>query len=78
MKRRSKSALARLVRDAFRVEPLEPRVLLSADPVAAVVPAIVMDDRDRQAAAPGFHSFDSVPSDGTASLISLEPLAAPT
>ncbi|NBS66247.1 MAG: hypothetical protein EBT33_18245, partial [Betaproteobacteria bacterium] len=53
-------------------------MLLSADPVAAVVPAIVMDDRDRQAAAPGFHSFDSVPSDGTASLISLEPLAAPT
>ena len=52
-------------------------MLLSADPVAAAIPAIIMEDRDRQAAAPGFHSFDSESLDGTASLVTLEPIAEP-
>jgi hypothetical protein len=39
--------LVRSLRDAFRVEPLEPRVLLSADPVMGAVHAILPDDRDQ-------------------------------
>ena len=59
------------------MEPLEPRVLLSADPVAAAMPAIVMDDRDRPATPPGFHNFESESIDGTASFIVVEPGVAP-
>ena len=35
MKLAKRTPLARRIRDVFRIEPLEPRVLLSADPVFA-------------------------------------------
>jgi hypothetical protein len=77
---KKKSSLSRLVKDAFRVEPLEPRVLLSADPLMAAMPVIVMNDRERDNAVPGFHDFATGEEGETASLIgpapSLLPLSA--
>jgi hypothetical protein len=77
---KKKSSLSRLVKDAFRVEPLEPRVLLSADPLTAAMPVIVMNDRDREQAVPGFHDFSATDEGETASLVgpapSLLPLSA--
>ncbi|MDP1903262.1 MAG: LEPR-XLL domain-containing protein, partial [Pseudomonadota bacterium] len=52
-----KNNLSRLIRDAFRVEPLEPRVLLSADPVFGAAQVFLPDDHDNEEAHLGAYDF---------------------
>ena len=52
-----KKNLSRLIRDAFRVEALEPRVLLSADPVLGAAQVFMPDDHDDEATHLGSYDF---------------------
>ncbi|EFK96072.1 hypothetical protein LDC_1890, partial [sediment metagenome] len=46
------------VRDAYRLEPLEPRVLLSADPVLGAAQALLIPAADHDQALLGAYDFD--------------------
>ncbi|KTT11995.1 hypothetical protein NS331_24610, partial [Pseudacidovorax intermedius] len=47
-----------MVRDGWRLEALEPRVLLSADPVLGAIQSVVTDDRGHDQALHGAYDFD--------------------
>lgn len=70
MKKRTSSSQSK---DAFRLELLEPRVLLSADPLTAALPAIVINDRDRERESGQSLSADAGAL-GTAALLAGVPL----
>ncbi|WP_043113424.1 LEPR-XLL domain-containing protein, partial [Pseudacidovorax intermedius] len=59
MKKALKKTVARMVRDAWRLEALEPRVLLSADPVLGVLPVVMPDDQGHGQALHGAYDFDA-------------------
>ena len=65
--------LPRLVRDAFRLEPLEPRVLLSADPVLGAAQAILIAQADHDKLLVGAYDFDPADSFWASSGASPEP-----
>src|SRR5690606_34492815 len=44
--RAKRTSIANRLREAFRLEPLEPRVLLSADPVLGAARTVMLPDRD--------------------------------
>ncbi|MFP5472086.1 MAG: LEPR-XLL domain-containing protein, partial [Gammaproteobacteria bacterium] len=62
MKKALKKTVARMVRDAWRLEALEPRVLLSADPVLGVLPVVMPDDQGHAQALHGAYDFDAADS----------------
>jgi hypothetical protein len=57
----ARKSLSTLIRHAFRVEALEPRILLSADPVMGALQAILPDDRDRDGVPPGSYDIFNDP-----------------
>ena len=50
--------LTRVLRDAYRLEPMEPRVLLSADPVLGAAQAILIPNIDHDQALLGAYDLD--------------------